>query len=150
MRLPTMLMRQGNFSELLDPNNFFYGRVGRDQGPGDRKSVSRATSFRKAQLSPNGLGILNVWPFPNQATPLNGNQNWYLSANHPQHQRKDTLAVDFNLTNTPAAAIPAQQLRLLGVSTSGRQFRRNAEILRPAEPDELAEPRLDARAEQGQ
>jgi predicted heme/steroid binding protein len=50
-------------------------------------------------LSPNGLGILKAWPVPNQAVPLNGNQNWYLALPHPQHQRKDTLAVDFNLTD---------------------------------------------------
>ena len=58
-----------------------------------------ATSFRQAQLSPNGLGILNAFRLPNLATPINGNQNWYLALNHPQHQRKDTLAVDFNLTD---------------------------------------------------
>ena len=62
----------------------------------------------KGQLSPNGLGILNVYPFPNQAVPLNGNQNWYLALNHPQHQRKDTLAVDANLTEKQRLAFRGQ------------------------------------------
>src|SRR3954468_1323515 len=99
MRLPTMLMRQGNFSELLDPSNFFYGRTVQIKDPVTGNPFP-GNVIPQNQLSKNGLGILNVWPFPNQATPLNGNQNWYLSANHPQHQRKDTLAVDFNLTNS--------------------------------------------------
>jgi predicted heme/steroid binding protein len=98
MRLPTMLMRQGNFSELLDPNNFFYGKSVPITDPSNG-SPFPGNIIPKDRLSPNGLGILNVWPFPNQATPLNGNQNWFLAANHPQHQRKDTLAVDFNLTD---------------------------------------------------
>jgi hypothetical protein len=98
MRLPTMLMRQGNFSELLDPNNFFYGKSVTIKDPTTGNPFP-GNIIPKNQLSPNGLGILNVWPFPNQATPLNGNQNWFLAANHPQHQRKDTLAVDFNLTD---------------------------------------------------
>src|SRR4051794_4819726 len=99
MRLPTLLMRQGNFSELLDPNNFFYGKSVQIKDPVTGNPFA-GNVIPQNQLSKNGLGILNVWPFPNQATPLNGNQNWYISANHPQHQRKDTLAVDFNLTNT--------------------------------------------------
>jgi predicted heme/steroid binding protein len=36
---------------------------------------------------------------PNLTTPINGNQNWFFSAQHPQYQRKDTLAVDLNLTD---------------------------------------------------
>jgi predicted heme/steroid binding protein len=98
MRLPTMLMRQGNFSELLDPNNFFYGKTTVINDPSTGAPFP-GNIIPKTRTSPNGLGILNVWPFPNQAVPLNGNQNWYLSANHPQHQRKDTLSTDFNLTD---------------------------------------------------
>src|SRR5207249_6931733 len=47
---------------------------------------------------PNGLGILNGYPVPNLTTPINGNRNWFFSAQHPQYQRKDTVAVDVNLT----------------------------------------------------
>ena len=51
------------------------------------------------QLSPNGLGILKAYPMPNSSGFINGNQNWYVAANHPEHQRKDTLAADFNPTD---------------------------------------------------
>ena len=98
MRLPTLLMRQGNFSELLDPKNFFYNGAVTIKDPVTGVPFP-GNIIPQNQLSPNGLGILNVWPFPNQAVPLNGNQNWFLAANHPQHQRKDTLATDFNLTD---------------------------------------------------
>jgi hypothetical protein len=97
-RVPTMLMRQGNFSELLDPNNFFYGKSVTIKDPVTGTPFP-GNIIPQNQLSKNGLGILNSWPFPNQAVPLNGNQNWYAAANHPQHQRKDTLAVDFNFTD---------------------------------------------------
>jgi len=49
--------------------------------------------------SANGLGILNSYPLPNLTTPINGNRNWFFSAKHPQNQRKDTIAVDMNLTD---------------------------------------------------
>jgi hypothetical protein len=91
-------MRQGDFSELLNPSNFFYGKSVAITDP-TTGAPFPGNIIPKNRLSPNGLGILNVFPFPNQATPLNGNQNWFLAANHPQHQRKDTLAVDFNLTD---------------------------------------------------
>jgi hypothetical protein len=97
-RVPTLLMRQGNFSELLDPTNFFYGKSVQLKDPVTGNPIP-GNIIPSQQLSPNGLGILKAWPTPNQAIPLNGNQNWYLALNHPQHQRKDTLAADFNLTD---------------------------------------------------
>ncbi len=97
-RVPTALMRQGDFSELLDPNNFFYGKAVSIKDPATGVPFPNNV-IPKSQLSPNGLGILNAWPFPNQVIPINGNQNWYFSAKHPQNQRKDTLAADFNLTD---------------------------------------------------
>src|SRR6266513_1076395 len=101
--VPTLLMRQGNFSELLVKNIFtgdpvqlvdpktnlpFPGNI--IPAPGTTTTGSTAT--------PNGLGILNAYPVPNLTTPINGNRNWFFSAQHPQYQRKDTVAVDVNLT----------------------------------------------------
>ena len=48
--------------------------------------------------SPNGLGILKAYPAPNLSTFINGTNNFYVGATHPQNQRKDTLAADMNLT----------------------------------------------------
>ena len=101
--VPTLLMRQGNFSELLVKNIFtgdpvqlvdpktnlpFPGNI--IPAPGTATTGSTAT--------PNGLGILNAWPVPNLTTPI-GTFNWFFSASHPQNQRKDTYAVDLNLSS---------------------------------------------------
>ena len=147
--VPTMLMRQGDFSELLDPTNFFYGKVGRIKDPATGNPFPN-NIIPKGQLSPNGLGILNVWPLPNQATPLNGNQNWYLVVEPSATPAQGHAGRGLQPDGHAAPAVPPQQLRVLGISAAGRRHQRNAEILQPPEPDQLAEPRLDARAEQGE
>ena len=103
--VPTLKMRTGDFSELLDPNNIFYHKaiVIMDPKTGlpfpGNIIPAPGTATAGSAASPNGLGILNAYPLPNLATPINGNQNWFFSAKHPQYQRKDTVAVDLNLTD---------------------------------------------------
>jgi len=111
LTVPTLLMRQGNFSELLDPNNIFYHKVVQIKDPktgqpfpGNIIPAPGTAGAAGSVASANGLGILNAYPAPNLTTPINGNQNWFFSAKHPQNQRKDTIAADFNITNN-------QQLR---------------------------------------
>lgn len=105
LTVPTLLMRQGNFSELLNPNNIFYHKVVQLVDPKTGLPIpgniipAAGTTTTGSTASPNGLGILNAYPLPNLTTPINGNQNWFFSAQHPQYQRKDTLAVDVNLTD---------------------------------------------------
>jgi hypothetical protein len=111
LTVPTLKMRNGDFSELLDPNNVFYHKAVVIMDPKTGlpfpgniiPPVGTATAGSTA--SANGLGILKAYPLPNLTTPINGNQNWFFSAQHPQYQRKDTLAVDINLTEN-------QRLRL--------------------------------------
>src|SRR5713226_2664063 len=104
LTVPTLKMRTGDFSELLDPNNFFYGHavqlVDPKTGspfPGNILPVP-GTATTGSTASANGLGILNAYPVPNLTTPINGNRNWFLSAQHPQYQRKDISAIDIKLT----------------------------------------------------
>jgi predicted heme/steroid binding protein len=103
--VPTLKMRQGDFSELLDPNNIFYHKTVVIMDPRTGLPFpgniipSPGTVTTGSTASANGLGILNAYPLPNLTTPINGNQNWFFSAQHPQYQRKDTLAVDVNLTD---------------------------------------------------
>ena len=96
--VPSLAMRQGDFSELLNPSNFYYGKVVQIKDPNTGIPYP-GNVIPKSQLSPNGIGILNAWPMPNLAVPINGNQTWYLTARHPQNQRKDTLSADFNITD---------------------------------------------------
>jgi carboxypeptidase family protein len=97
--VPTALMRQGNFSELLtlNPQNIL-GRIVQLKDPTTGANIA-GNVIPPSQLSPNGLGILKAYPGPNLTTPINGNQLFLVTAGHPQDQRKDTLAVDFNLTD---------------------------------------------------
>ena len=103
--VPTLKMRQGDFSELLDPNNIFYHKTVVIMDPKTGLPFpgniipAPGTVTTGSTASANGLGILNAYPLPNLTTPINGNQNWFFSAQHPQYQRKDTLAVDVNLTD---------------------------------------------------
>jgi hypothetical protein len=99
LTVPTVAMRSGNFSELLDPNNIFYHKSIQLIDPKTGTPIP-GNIIPAGSLSPNGLGILNAFPLPNLTTPLNGNQNWFFSASHPQNQRKDTVAIDLNLTDT--------------------------------------------------
>ena len=104
LTVPTLKMRQGDFSELLDPSNIFYGKAVQLMDPKTGLAfpgniIPLCPVATGSCASQNGLGILNAYPAPNLTTAINGNQNLFLSAKHPQYQRKDTLAVDINLTN---------------------------------------------------
>jgi predicted heme/steroid binding protein len=96
--VPSLAMRQGDFSELLNPSNFYYGKVVTIKDPNTGVPFP-GNIIPKSQLSPNGIGILNAWPKPNLAVPINGSQTWYDALRHPQNQRKDTLSADFNITD---------------------------------------------------
>ena len=91
--VPTALMRNGDFSELLNPaNGFFNGaRVINDPltgqpFPGNRIPVER--------LSPNGRALLNAYPMP---TPgfRQGTNNAIITSPNPQDQRKDNIRFDY-------------------------------------------------------
>lgn len=90
--VPTMLMRQGNFSELLDPNNGFRAAIAiidpltGQPFPGNIIPANR--------LSPNGLALLNTYPEP---TPgfRQGSANLIQNSDNPQDQRKDNIRFDF-------------------------------------------------------
>ncbi len=98
LSVPSIKMRTGDFSELLDPKNIFYGRAVQIKDPVTGTAFNNNV-IPSTQLSPNGLGILKAWPVPNLANPIGGNGNWYAALLHTQHQRKDTLSSDMNLTD---------------------------------------------------
>ncbi len=96
--VPTALMHQGNFSELLGPN-IFYSKPTTIYDPKTCPSVGAATCVPFAgniiptsRLSANGLGILALYPLPNGL--VNSNQNWIAQASQPENQRKETINSD--------------------------------------------------------
>jgi hypothetical protein len=88
--VPTALMRTGNFSELLAPN-IFYSGVNQIVSPTTGLPYA-GNVIPTADLSANGLGLLNAFPTPNAA---GSNYNWVDSATEKQTQRKDSIVVDF-------------------------------------------------------
>lgn len=100
--VPTELMRQGNFSELLSSNpsiNPWY-KPTQLYFPGTCSKVGSASCqpipgniIPASSLSPNGLAILNAYPTPT-AGFLSGTTNWIAQAAQPINQRKDIWNLD--------------------------------------------------------
>jgi hypothetical protein len=93
--VPSMAMRQGDFSELLRANTFFnQPRAINDPLTGQPFPNNVIPASR---LSPNGIAFLRTYPQP---TPgfQQGTNNFIQVRPNPQNQRKDTVAVDYNMT----------------------------------------------------
>ena len=110
-------MRNGDFSELANPNNPFYSGGATVFDPNSCPAVGPSAKpfagniIPQSQLSPNGIGLLRAYPAPN--TPfINGNQNWIAQAGHPIDQRKDTLTADFYPGETSSHRLPQAELLL--------------------------------------
>jgi hypothetical protein len=104
--VPSVKMRQGDFSELLDASNPYTHSVTVIKDP---QSASPCTTANPAgcfpgniipptKLSRAGIGILNAWPVPN-LTNFVGGGNWFAAKLHTFDQRKETAALDFNFTD---------------------------------------------------
>jgi hypothetical protein len=105
--VPTLKMRQGDFSELLSSNPWLSGThqlydpatcADASKGtpsPGNASCVAFTGNIIPVnRRSANGIAILNAYPTP---TPgyINGTQNWIATAAHPQNQRKQEINVDW-------------------------------------------------------
>jgi len=101
--VPSAPMRRGDFSELLNPSNPFFGRTRAITDPLTGRPFPN-NIIPTDRFSPNGLALLNTYPLP---TPgfQQGTSNWI--GTQPRHSdlRKDTIKVDF---------VPAAKHRLSG------------------------------------
>jgi hypothetical protein len=91
--VPSLLMRNGDFSELLNPSNSFFNRVRTVNDPDTRQPFPNNV-IPASRLSANSLGLLRAYPEP---TPgfLQGTNNFIQTRPRPENQRKDTVSVDF-------------------------------------------------------
>ncbi len=91
--VPTALMRQGNFSELLDPNNGFYNGARTITDPLTGQPFP-GNIIPADRLSPNGMAMINGYPAP---TPgfRQGSANLIQTSPNPQDQRKDNIRFDY-------------------------------------------------------
>jgi hypothetical protein len=89
--VPTLRMRNGDFSELLGTNRFFSTPIQiRDPQTGQPFSGNVIPANR---LSPNGIALLRAFPEPNFVGP--GSSNWFAERPETQDQRKDSISIDF-------------------------------------------------------
>ncbi len=88
--VPSVAMRRGDFSELLNPANSFYGKVRTITDPLTGNPFP-GNVIPQNRLSPNGTALLNIFPSPNATGPL----NYLQTAPGPIDQRKDTGSVDY-------------------------------------------------------
>jgi hypothetical protein len=94
-RVPSALMRQGDFSELLQPS-IWYGSARTIKDPDG--GVFPGNIIPQSRLSPNGIAFLRTYPLPNGS--FQGNNNFYKTRPSWQNQRKDTVSIDFNPTSS--------------------------------------------------
>jgi hypothetical protein len=81
-KVPTALMRTGNFSELLSPTIFYSTPV---QIVNPSTGVAYANNVIPAVLSPNGLALLNAFPAANTNAP---GYNGLIRHSIPKHSEK--------------------------------------------------------------
>lgn len=132
-RVPTVLMRTGNFSELLAPNIFYGGSntvVYRPYNASDAAQTANRQAYPgnvipASDLSANGLALLNAFPAPNAT---GATYNWVDSAAERQTQRKDTIVVDYIPTDAHRLRFSLLNYNYTDYSPHYGNFNRNPRI----------------------
>lgn len=96
--VPSLAMRQGDFSELLDPANPFFRRARVVMDPASRIPFPNNV-IPANRRSPNGVAILNAYPTPTAGSQV-GTANWIKTLANPITTRKDTVRLDYYAGNT--------------------------------------------------
>jgi hypothetical protein len=89
-------MRDGDFSELLDPNNAFFKRVRAITDPLS-KAPFAGNIIPVTRISHNGQALLDIFPAPVPGF-VQGSSNWIGTKSTHSDLRKDTFKVDYLLT----------------------------------------------------
>jgi Carboxypeptidase regulatory-like domain len=104
--VPTLKMRQGDFSELAVANQFYTNPLfipdPNKSGPCNAADQTGCFSdggiinkIPASQLSANGLALLNAYPEPIPGFSGAGGANWFAERPLTTDQRKDTVSIDF-------------------------------------------------------
>jgi hypothetical protein len=91
--VPSLAMRDGDFSEVLSPTNTFFGRSMTVKDPLNNVPFANNV-IPPSRLSPNGIGLLKAYPVPRPGFQQ-GVNNWYDSQPQPNNSRKDTVRIDY-------------------------------------------------------
>ena len=120
LTVPSMAMRRGDFGELLNPANSFFGRVRVITDPRTGQPFP-GNVIPADRQSPQGRALLSVYPEP---TPgfLQGTSNHISTFPTWQDQRKDTGRIDYRITDQHSLAFRGTHIpyRFNGVGGSTR------------------------------
>jgi hypothetical protein len=96
--VPSLAMRNGDFSELLNPNNTFYGKTVIINDPLTGQPFP-GNVIPANRLSSNGIAFLRAYPEPTAGFQA-GTANRVNSSPNPQDQRKDNIRLDYRMNNS--------------------------------------------------
>ena len=95
--VPSAAMRTGNLSELLNPANPFFNRARTVTDPDTKQPIAN-NIIPASRISHNGQALLNAFPLPT-AGFQQGTANWIGSFPHFSDLKKDTIKVDYLLSD---------------------------------------------------
>ena len=95
--VPSVAMRQGDFSELLNPSNIFYSRVRTINDP-ETKQPFPGNIIPTNRLSPNGLALLRAYPLPSAGFAQAG-ANYIGRGARWSNTLKNTIKLDYLISS---------------------------------------------------
>jgi hypothetical protein len=98
LTVPSLAMRQGDFSELLNPANAYFGRSVVVMDPETRQPFPNNT-IPASRINREGQALLGIYPEPIPGF-RQGTANWIGTFPSWQDQRKDTVRIDYPLNRT--------------------------------------------------
>lgn len=96
--VPSVAMRNGDFSELLNSSNAFFRRTRVIIDPETNQPFPNNV-IPPDRLSPNGRALLNAYPLPTPAFQQ-GSNNWIGTQPFWSDARKDTLKLDYLISDS--------------------------------------------------
>ena len=108
--VPSVAMRQGDFSELLNPSNIFFGRVRTVTDPATGAAFP-GNIIPKSRLSPNGNALLNAYPLPTPGLNVVGATNWFQSGPDPRNSFQNTFKVDYHINDKNTLSVRATEFQ---------------------------------------
>jgi hypothetical protein len=96
--VPSLAMRGGDFSELLNPANAFYKKVRLITDPLNGLPFA-GNIIPASRISRNGQALLDIFPQPVPGF-LQGTSNWIGTKSTHSDLRKDTFKVDYVINDT--------------------------------------------------
>jgi Carboxypeptidase regulatory-like domain/TonB-dependent Receptor Plug Domain len=104
--VPSLAMRNGNFSELLSASNPFFGKVRVINDPANGNAPFPGNIIPTSRISTNGQAILNVFPAP-VAGFQQGTTNWIGTKSTHSDFRKDTYKFDYLISDKEHISVRA-------------------------------------------